>query len=52
MYKLTVCDQGVLGKYYSQDTTPIAVALWRIFGTCNVVEPESAKKKGVMWFTQ
>jgi len=47
----TKAIRRVLGRYYMQDSNPIAVALWRSFGHCNVVEPESEKKKGIMWFT-
>jgi len=48
----TEAVKKVLGNYYMQDSTPIAVALWRSFGSCNLVEPESQKRKAVMWFTQ
>jgi len=39
----------LLGKYYRHDATPVAVALWRSFGECNVVDADPAKK-GIYWF--
>jgi len=41
----------VLGEYYMQDKTPIAVALWRAFTECHFVSrDENAKDTGILWF--
>ncbi len=41
----------VLKEYYMQDSTPIAVALWRAFAECHyVTRDENTKDAGVLWF--
>ena len=49
LQEATKAIKPLLGKYYTYDDTPIAVALWRCFGSCNIVGAEKANK-GVMWF--
>jgi omega-6 fatty acid desaturase (delta-12 desaturase) len=39
----------LLGDYYAYDNTPIPLALWKIYGRCQAVKPDS-KNPNIMWF--
>lgn len=47
----TKAIKPILGDYYLFDRTPIPAALWREFTECVIVEADSPKERGILWYT-
>jgi len=45
----TQAVKPILKEYYAYDDTPVPIAVWKIFGRCNVVKPENPNS-GIYWY--